>query len=54
MLYAAARPLLFLLDPEFAHGLTLASLRLAHRLRLTALAGEFGDADTHLARFAAL
>jgi len=44
MLYAAARPLLFLLDPETAHGLTLSTLRLAHRLGLIRLAGFPGRA----------
>ena len=33
-LYHALRPLLFKLDPEQAHGLTLASLRTAHQLHL--------------------
>ena len=33
-MYKAARALLFRLDPETAHGLTLSSLDLAHRLHL--------------------
>ncbi|MFL6551175.1 MAG: quinone-dependent dihydroorotate dehydrogenase [Povalibacter sp.] len=33
-LYPVLRPLLFALDPERAHGLTLESLRMAHRLHL--------------------
>src|SRR6188472_3455223 len=33
-LYPLIRPLLFALDPERAHGLTLASLRAAHGLHL--------------------
>ena len=34
MLYEFARPLLFALDAETAHDLTLASLRTAHALHL--------------------
>ena len=37
LLYAATRPLLFLLDAEDAHNLTLPSLRRAARLGLTRL-----------------
>ena len=44
MLYPVARSLLFLLEPETAHGFTLTSLRLAHRLGLAALAGLPGRA----------
>jgi len=40
MLFEMARPLLFLLDAEAAHGLTLPSFRLAHRLGLSGLPGE--------------
>jgi dihydroorotate dehydrogenase len=32
--YALAKPLLFKLDPETAHNLTMAGLRHAHRLGL--------------------
>jgi len=39
MLFEMARPLLFLLDAEAAHGLTLPSFRLAHRLGLSGLPG---------------
>jgi dihydroorotate dehydrogenase len=37
ILYALARPLLFTLDPETAHNLTLPSLRRAHALGLTGI-----------------
>ena len=37
LLYAAARPLLFLLDAETAHNLTLPSLRRAHAFGLTSV-----------------
>ncbi|MGO4478284.1 quinone-dependent dihydroorotate dehydrogenase [Massilia sp. 2TAF26] len=37
LLYALARPLLFSLDPETAHNLTLPALRRAHALGLTGL-----------------
>lgn len=40
MLFEMARPLLFLLDAEAAHGLTLPSFRLAHRLGLSGLPGR--------------
>jgi len=40
MLFEMARPLLFLLDAEAAHGLTLPSFRLAHRLGLSGLPGK--------------
>lgn len=40
MLFDVARPLLFLLDAEAAHGLALPSLRLAHRLGLSGLPGK--------------
>jgi len=40
MLFELARPLLFLLDAEAAHGLTLPSFRLAHRLGLSGLPGK--------------
>jgi dihydroorotate dehydrogenase len=40
MLFEIARPLLFLLDAEAAHGLTLPSFRLAHRLGLSGLPGK--------------
>jgi dihydroorotate dehydrogenase len=38
-MYALARPLLFALDAEQAHGLTLVGLRVSHRLGLLGLAG---------------
>src|SRR3989338_1203395 len=38
MLYRAMRPILFGLDPELAHRLSLASLELVHRLGLSRLA----------------
>jgi dihydroorotate dehydrogenase len=38
LLYALARPLLFALDPETAHNLTLPALRRAHELGMTGLA----------------
>ena len=38
-MYGLARPLLFALDAEQAHGLTLAGLRVSHRLGLLGLAG---------------
>jgi dihydroorotate dehydrogenase len=38
-MYALARSLLFALDAERAHGLTLAALRVSHRLGLLGLAG---------------
>src|SRR5580658_10143885 len=38
-MYALARSLLFALDAERAHGLTLAGLRVSHRLGLLGLAG---------------
>lgn len=40
MLFEIARPLLFLLEAEAAHGLTLPSFRLAHRLGLSGLPGK--------------
>jgi len=40
MLFEIARPLLFLLDAEAAHGLTLPSFRLIHRLGLSGLPGR--------------
>jgi len=40
MLYGLARPLLFLLDPETAHGLTLPSVRLLQRLGCAGLPGR--------------
>jgi dihydroorotate dehydrogenase len=40
MLYDLARPLLFLLDPETAHGLTLPSVRLLQRLGCAGLPGR--------------
>jgi dihydroorotate dehydrogenase len=40
MLFEAARQLLFLLDAEAAHGLTLPSFRLVHRLGLSGLPGQ--------------
>ncbi len=40
MLYEMARPLLFLLDAEAAHGLTLPSFRLAQRLGISGLPGR--------------
>ena len=40
MLYRALRPFLFALDPETAHGLSLASLEWLCRLRLSALAAS--------------
>jgi dihydroorotate dehydrogenase len=40
MLFEMARPLLFLLEAEAAHGLTLPSFRLAHRLGLSGLPGK--------------
>lgn len=40
MLFEVARPLLFLLDAEAAHGLTLPSFRLAYRLGLSGLPGK--------------
>jgi dihydroorotate dehydrogenase len=39
VLYELARPLLFRIDPERAHGLALASVRLVHRLGLAGLPG---------------
>ena len=38
-MYALARPLLFALDAEQVHGLTLVALRVSHRLGLLGLAG---------------
>jgi dihydroorotate dehydrogenase len=38
LLYSLARPLLFALDPETAHNLTLPALRRAHELGMTGLA----------------
>jgi dihydroorotate dehydrogenase len=40
MLFEMARQLLFLLDAEAAHGLTLPAFRLAHRLGLSGLPGK--------------
>jgi dihydroorotate dehydrogenase len=40
MLYGLARPLLFMLDPETAHGLTLPSVRLLQRLGCAGLPGR--------------
>jgi dihydroorotate dehydrogenase len=40
MLYELARPLLFHMDPETAHGLALPSFRLLHRLGLPGLPGR--------------
>jgi dihydroorotate dehydrogenase len=40
MLFEMARPLLFLLEAEAAHGLTLPSFRVAHRLGLSGLPGK--------------
>ena len=40
MLFEIARPLLFLLDAESAHGVTLPSFRLIHRLGLSGLPGR--------------
>ena len=39
MLYELARPLLFRMDPETAHGLVLPSFKLLHRLGLPGLPG---------------
>ncbi|MGH8695969.1 MAG: quinone-dependent dihydroorotate dehydrogenase, partial [Burkholderiales bacterium] len=40
MLYELARPFLFHLDPETAHGLALPSFKLFHRLGLAGLPGQ--------------
>ncbi|WP_136067142.1 quinone-dependent dihydroorotate dehydrogenase [Modicisalibacter radicis] len=42
-MYAFARPLLFRMDPENAHGVSLRALELAHRLHL---AGVYGRGDS--------